>query len=232
MYHPHIAVLLTFVVRNVPWCEEWQPVVDRTGVNASVVRARTKGADDDPWAAAADAFGRWRDGDTTGLDDLVAVMTPVLWHVVRAYRLPAEAAEDAIQATWLALVRRRDAIDDAQAIGAWLTTTARRTAARAAARQTRDVTLDPADLEPHGTPVGSAETAAVQNDESAQLWRAVATLDDRCQRLLRVLAFAQRPDYASLSAELEMPVGSIGPTRGRCLAKLRTALTDTMGSQR
>jgi RNA polymerase sigma factor (sigma-70 family) len=207
-------------------------VADRTGGNASVRPARREGPDEDPWATAAHAFGRWRDGDPTGLDDLVAVMTPVLWHVVRAYRLPAEAAEDAIQATWLALVRRRDAIQDAQAIGAWLITTARRTAARAAARQARDVTLDPADLEPYGTPAGSAEAAAVQNDERARLWRAVATLDDRCQRLLRVLAFMQRPDYASLSAELKMPVGSIGPTRGRCLAKLRTALTDTMGSQR
>lgn len=205
---------------------------ERTGSSASVRPARPQGPDEDPWATAAHSFGRWRDGDPTGLDDLVAVMTPVLWHVVRAYRLPAETAEDTIQATWLALVRRRDAIEDAQAIGAWLTTTARRSAARAAARQARDMTLDPADLEPHSTPAESAETAAVQNDERARLWRAVATLDDRCQRLLRVLAFMQRPDYASLSAELKMPVGSIGPTRGRCLAKLRTALTDTMGRQR
>lgn len=121
----------------------------RTGNSAWVRPARPRVPDEDPWALAAHSFGRWRDGDSTGLDDLVAVMTPVLWHVVRAYRLPSDTAEDATQATWLALVRRRDAIEDPQAIGAWLTTTARRTAARAAARQARDVTLDPADLEPH-----------------------------------------------------------------------------------
>ena len=57
-------------------------------------------------------LARWADGDPAGLDDLVRVMTPVLWHVVRAYRLPQDSAEDVIQTTWLALVRRRDAIED------------------------------------------------------------------------------------------------------------------------
>jgi len=57
------------------------------------------------------------------------------------------------------------------------------------------------------------------------LWRNVAKLPERCQQLLRVVAFAERPDYGALSVALGMPVGSIGPTRGRCLAKLRTMLS-------
>ena len=49
-------------------------------------------------------------------------------------------------------------------------------------------------------------------------------LPERCRRLLRVIAFADRPDYAAVAEALGMPVGSIGPTRGRCLAKLRAQL--------
>ncbi len=61
-------------------------------------------------------------------------------------------------------------------------------------------------------------------DESRQLWSAVDTLNERCQRLLRVVAFEDRPDYARLAQDLSMPIGSIGPTRQRCLAKLRAVL--------
>ena len=56
------------------------------------------------------------------------------------------------------------------------------------------------------------------------LWRHIAALPERCRALLRVIAFADRPDYAELALALGMPQGSIGPTRGRCLAKLRVAL--------
>lgn len=57
-----------------------------------------------------------------------------------------------------------------------------------------------------------------------RLWSAVRRLAERCQRLLRVIAFEDRPDYARIAADLGMPVGSIGPTRNRCLAKLRALL--------
>ena len=56
------------------------------------------------------------------------------------------------------------------------------------------------------------------------LWTHVQDLSERCRRLLAVIAFADRPDYAAIAEALGMPVGSIGPTRGRCLAKLRAAL--------
>ena len=153
-------------------------------------------------------------------------MTPVLWQVVRAYRVSPEVAEDVVQSTWLALVRCRDSIEDQQAVGGWLTTTARRAAWRASSRSQRDVSIEPADLEPFIPAACSAESQAVEGDERSRLWGAVATLDERCQRLLRVVAFEQRPDYAALSGELRMPVGSIGPTRGRCLSKLRAALAE------
>jgi hypothetical protein len=64
------------------------------------------------------------------------------------------------------------------------------------------------------------------------LWRAVGKLSAPCQELLRIIAFVPRPDYQSVSAALGMPVGSIGPTRGRCLEKLRVLLADDRNGTR
>ena len=70
---------------------------------------------------------------------------------------------------------------------------------------------------------GSEEQVIVDEQRRA-LWAAIGQLSARCQELLRIVAFAPRPDYATVAAALGMPVGSIGPTRGRCLAKLRALL--------
>ncbi len=176
------------------------------------------------WARATDGFNRWVAGDPAGLDDLVAAMTPVLWHVVRAYRLSEDAAEDVIQNTWLALVRRRAAILDPVAVGGWLTTTARREAWRVAGRTAAATPTEDDELAARLPLQRSAEDSAVEHDEGDRLWAAVDGLPERCRRLLRIVAFENRPDYRALAVDLDMPVGSIGPTRGRCLAKLRVAL--------
>ena len=176
------------------------------------------------WGEATSAFNRWLEGESAGLDDLVAVMTPVLWHVVRAYRLPQEAAEDVVQTTWLALVRRRASIADPAAVGGWLTTTARREAWRVSGASSKTMPVADEDLAPRLPDQKSAESIAVEHDTKHRLWAAVDGLPERCRRLLRVVAFENRPDYARLATDLDMPVGSIGPTRGRCLAKLRVAL--------
>src|SRR5262245_44778625 len=184
---------------------------------------------DDLWGQCAQCFEHWVSGDSAALDDLVALMTPVLWHVVRAYRLSEETAEDVIQTTWLALVRRRDAITEPAAIGGWLTTTARREAWRVGKAGNKAIAVEDEDLAIRLPKQRSAEAAAVEQDDSRRLWSAVDQLPERCRRLLRIVAFENRPDYARLAVDLGMPVGSIGPTRGRCLAKLRVALMQTGG---
>jgi DNA-directed RNA polymerase specialized sigma24 family protein len=78
----------------------------------------------------------------------------------------------------------------------------------------------------------SPESEVLDSENQRRLWASVKRLDERCQRLLRVVAFQQRPDYASLALLLDMPMGSIGPTRSRCLGKLRTMITSDEGSQR
>lgn len=176
------------------------------------------------WERAADAFARWQAGDARAADDLVRLMTPVLWHVVRAYGLDRMLAEDVVQATWVTLLRRRDTIHDPRAVAGWLTTCARREAWRVGRSQQRARPTDDVALEPLLETADSAEHHAGARDRDRRLWRALAALDERCRRLLRIVAFEDRPDYARIAVDLRMPVGSIGPTRGRCLAKLRTAL--------
>lgn len=176
------------------------------------------------WVRAAALFLRWRDGDTRAMDDLVRLMTPLLWHVVRAYGLDRELAEDVVQTTWLTLVRRQDSITEPQAVSGWLTMVARREAWRVGKLQRRADPTEAENLEPHLPARESAEQTAATDDESRRLWLAVAQLDDRCQRLLRIVAFEERPDYARIAHDMAMPVGSIGPTRQRCLGKLRALL--------
>jgi RNA polymerase sigma factor (sigma-70 family) len=177
-----------------------------------------------PFDLAAEDFREWRCGDSEALDRLVRRLTPMLWQVVRAYRLDTSTAEDVVQGTWFALVRNRDRIEDPQALVRWLTVTARREAWRACRLGGREDLVEDSVLDLR-MPAGEAtEAVVVRNDRDAALWRAVDELPERCRRLLRVVAFSERPDYTRLSRELDMPVGSIGPTRGRCLAKLRGAL--------
>ncbi|MDF2509693.1 MAG: polymerase subunit sigma-70 [Microbacterium sp.] len=176
------------------------------------------------WERAADLFGAWREGDGRAMDELVRLMTPVLWHVVRAYGLERTLAEDVVQTTWLQLVRGHGSISDPRAVSAWLTTTARREAWKVGKAHGKVDTAENDDLDTLLPEQASAEEHATLGDESRRLWTAVRRLNERCQRLLRVIAFEDRPDYARLAADLAMPMGSIGPTRNRCLAKLRALL--------
>ncbi|WP_230486870.1 RNA polymerase sigma factor [Nocardioides anomalus] len=180
----------------------------------------------DVWGQAAASFERWAGGDAVALDDLVRVMTPVLWHVVRSYRLSAEVAEDVVQTTWLALVRSRASVQDPAAVGGWLTTTARREAWKVARASGRALPVEDDELARRLPDEGSPESEVVRRDGDERLWGAVDRLPERCRQLLRVVAFEHRPDYTRIAADLGMPVGSIGPTRGRCLQKLRTLLED------
>ena len=176
------------------------------------------------WECAAALFVRWREGDSRAMDELVRLMTPPLWHVVRAYGLDHALAQDVVQTTWLTLVRRHETINDPLAVSGWLTMCARREAWRVGKQHRRADATEAESLESHLPVHESAEQTAATDDESRRLWDAVATLNDRCQRLLRIVAFEDRPDYARIAEDLAMPVGSIGPTRQRCLAKLRAVL--------
>jgi RNA polymerase sigma factor (sigma-70 family) len=173
---------------------------------------------------AANLFRSFREGDEAKMGELVALLTPILWHTARAQRLDREASEDVVQNAWLALVRSADSISEPQAVLKWLIVCTRREAWRVVKQSDR---VEPTDFDNDElvAPVREIpEDLVLSNDRSARLWQHIARLPERCQALLRVIAFADRPDYAAVAEALRMPLGSIGPTRGRCLAKLREQL--------
>lgn len=167
---------------------------------------------------------RYRDGDEGALGELIELLTPILWHTVRAQRLDRDAAEDVLQTTWLALVRNTSTITEPNAVLQWLLVTARREAWRTVRRADRVETreLDPDEI---ATTPDLVPDQVLGQADRRRLWQHVQDLPERCRRLLRVIAFADRPDYAGVAESLGMPIGSVGPTRGRCLAKLRAQLS-------
>lgn len=172
---------------------------------------------------AAAAFRSYRDGDVSAMDELVDLLTPVLWHTARAQGVSDAVAQDAVQTAWLRLVENSERINDAQAVMGWLIVTVRRETWRvhkAHVREDHDLDENVTDSMP------DPSTLVLRREGHRVLWRHFQDLPEKCQALLRVIAFADRPDYAAVSEALKMPMGSIGPTRGRCLAKLRTALAN------
>ena len=172
---------------------------------------------------AADLLAH-RDGDSDAMSSLIRRVTPLLWHVARGFRLDASSAEDVVQNTLLAFVRHNHEIAEPHAALRWIIVTARREAMRAVAERDRTELVDDAARTVPAPESDEPERVAMATAVQRVLWRNVAKLSERCRQLLRVIAFAERPDYATLSTALDMPVGSIGPTRGRCLAKLRVLL--------
>ena len=172
---------------------------------------------------AARAFRAYGAGDHEQMNELVDLLTPVLWHTARSQGVAEATAQDAVQTAWLRLVENIDKIRDPQAVMGWLIVTVRRECWRSAKIDGRDDhQLD--ETLPDQAPDPS--TATVRREHQKVLWAQFERLPPKCQALLRVIAFADKPDYASVSEALNMPVGSIGPTRGRCLAKLRSLLTN------
>jgi RNA polymerase sigma factor (sigma-70 family) len=181
---------------------------------------------------AAHAFTAFRAGDRAALDELVGLLTPLLWHTVRAQGIDPVAAEDVVQTIWMRLLHSGDSIRDPQTVVKWLLTAARREAWRVNRRARSEMVRTAALFGQEGDELSALpvrrdelpDEVVLRDSRQRVLWEHVGELSDRCRELMRVIAFADRPDYALIAESLGMPVGSIGPTRGRCLAKLRQVL--------
>jgi RNA polymerase sigma factor (sigma-70 family) len=166
-------------------------------------------------------------GDDQAWDTLVHRFTRLLWAICRGYRLNPMDAADVVQVTWLRLMEHLSRIDDPNRLAGWLATTCRRECQAALRRSRRlepvgeDAYLDRLTAATDGPEVPMMVAARDQ-----ELWRAFARLTERCQRVLRVLVVEveDRPSYRAAAEVLDMPVGALGPTRGRCLEQLRRLL--------
>jgi RNA polymerase sigma factor (sigma-70 family) len=167
-------------------------------------------------------------GDQLAWESIVAAYSGLVWSVARGYRLSAADAADVFQGTWLRLVEHLDDVRDASRLGGWLAATARREALMLLRRSGRDVPVDTASALASLPGDGPAiDERLLQDEEHQTLWRAFVQLSGNCQRLLRIAFADPPPRYEDISAALDMPVGSIGPTRARCLATLQSLLTST-----
>jgi RNA polymerase sigma factor (sigma-70 family) len=144
----------------------------------------------------------------------------MLRSVARSYRLSSHDVDDAVQATWINLFENIDRVRDTSRIAAWLATTVRRESLRLLQRGVREHLTD--ELE-----VGTEdrrdvpEAQLLEAEQRVVLTRAVATLPDRQRRLMTLIVSESSTTYAQIAAALDMPQGSIGPTRARGIARLR-----------
>jgi RNA polymerase sigma factor (sigma-70 family) len=164
-----------------------------------------------------------RDGDRDAWNALVARYGGLIWAVARSHRLGDADAADVFQTTWLRLVEHLDTIRNPEGIGSWLATTARHECLRVLRVGQRHVLTDGFDLPEEAVDV-ALDARLLEGERNAALWRAFAGLPARCRGLLRLLVADPPPSYEDVGAALEMPVGSIGPTRARCLEQLRGRL--------
>jgi RNA polymerase sigma factor (sigma-70 family) len=170
----------------------------------------------------ADFLRRAAGGDTASWDALVEQFGALVWSVARAHRLSTADAADVSQTTWLRLVEHLDAITQPERLGAWLATTARRECLAVIRRRSRQIPVeDSGDLAEESLDEPPPDGALLEAEEHSILVVAFGRLAERCQRLLRLLMVDPPPQYTDVAAALEMPIGSIGPTRARCLERLR-----------
>jgi RNA polymerase sigma factor (sigma-70 family) len=195
------------------------------------VDARGQISDDERRARITRLVDAARGGRFDALGELVTELTPMLWHVARSAGLSGPDAEDVVQTVWVRLMSHLDKIRTPAALTSWLIITTRREAWHVRAADRRQQPADNEWLTAIPDPDMGAEENMILKEEHRQLYAAFQRLPERCQELLRIVAFVPRPDYDSVAVRLGMKRGSIGPTRGRCLDKLRSALNGE-GDQR
>jgi len=174
---------------------------------------------DDP--SVVELVERARDGDQGAWGRIVERYAPLVWAVCRRFGLSRADAEDVGASVWVRLVEKLETIKEPAALPGWLRTTTLNECRYLLRTKKRQVPVDDPEYFEDGTGPPSDEWLLAQERQVA-LRTAFAVLSQPCRRLLSML-FADPPTpYARISKELDMAVGSIGPTRGRCLEELRS----------
>ena len=171
-------------------------------------------------------------GDEAAWEALVRRYANLVHGLVGRAGLGPDEAADAFQSVFVIVWRNMELLKEPQAFPGWLATIARREAIRMArgrerrARRDQRMSADPtARVLPSGAP--RADEVAEGTERAALVGHALERMDARCRELLRLLFWeTPSPSYDETAARLGMPIGSLGPTRGRCLEKLRAALSE------
>jgi RNA polymerase sigma factor (sigma-70 family) len=179
-----------------------------------------------PETAAADLVRAAGAGDRAAWDELVARYSGLVWAVTRGHRLQDDDAGDVFQTTWLRLVEQLGRIREPERVGAWLATTARRECLRVLRRSGREAVSGSELLDAVPDDAPPVDDGLLRDERERAVWCSLQRATPRCQRLLRVLVADPPPSYTEVAQALDMPIGSIGPTRRRCLEHLRRQLAE------
>jgi RNA polymerase sigma factor (sigma-70 family) len=169
--------------------------------------------------SVAQLVRRASDGDEGSYHTLVDEFGRLVWAICRSHRLDTATAADVSQTVWLRVVEHLGRIREPERFGAWISTTTRHECLAVLRQQQRTSPsiIDLTEVADRSDHVGNSME---QRERVAAVKVALDELADPCRSLLRLL-FTEPPlAYGDIAAALDMPVGSIGPTRSRCLAKL------------
>lgn len=172
-------------------------------------------------------------GEQTAWDEIVERFSPLVWSICRRFRLSEMDAHDVGQNVWLRLIEYLPSLREPAALPGWLATTTRRECLRVQRLtwQNEKQLVQPDIDVPADEETTQVDRWVMAHERDVALRTAFAQLGERCRQLLAMLMRDPPESYARISAELSIPVGSIGPSRARCLDQLRTspavvALTD------
>jgi RNA polymerase sigma factor (sigma-70 family) len=197
-----------------------------------------------PDSPLADLVNASLAGEATAWQALVRRLERVVWKAVNMMTTDDEIRKDAFAATWLRLVERLATIREPEKLPGWLTTTATnevRQILRHRSRQHLHVDWSaPTDvfsglLATTGAADGEHERELVRAETGRTIRRAFESLDEECRQLLTLLVLVDPPvSYREASEMLDRPVGALGPSRQRCLEKLRAtpAVQNWVGDNR
>ena len=174
-------------------------------------------------ATHGELLAKAADGDQAAWSALVDRFSQMVWSIARGFRLDEATAKDVSQTVWLRLVENLHRIEDPERLPGWLATTARREALRVKGVRERmvptDFVYDVADESP------SLEAMLVEDEDAKEVVLAFRTLHEDCQHLLRLLTTDPPLSYEEIALIIDRPIGSLGPTRSRCLERLKAAMT-------
>ncbi|MEU4192014.1 sigma-70 family RNA polymerase sigma factor [Kribbella sp. NPDC026611] len=170
--------------------------------------------------SVVDLVTRARDGDKSAWDELVERYAPLVWSVCRRYRLAQADVDDIGQSVWLRLIEHLPGLREPAALPGWIATTTQRECFRLLRATSKVEPVESA--ESYDVPVHAiAEEEVLRHEQQTVLRRAFAELSKKCQLLLGMLMQDPPAPYDEISVRLELPMGSIGPNRARCLNRLR-----------
>lgn len=174
-----------------------------------------------------DVLAAAADGDQDAWDAIVARFERLVWVSVRSFRLPRPAADDVTQTVWLRLVENLDRIRDPERLGGWLATTARRESLRYVTNADRVRPTDQDDVfDRQAADVPGSIDGLVQEERTTAVHRALRRISPHCRQLLTLLQIDPPLPYEAIAASLGRPIGSLGPTRARCIEHLRAILRE------